>query len=139
MSSSSATEKAEKADKEEKAPAPSRYPLRVDVAKPTVIYQPSFSKDKDPTKPSPSKAAEAPSPGGGSSTPGRERVLGKNHGELAGSLNNVAVLLMDLKRYEEALPVLRRAARLSQAGAGKAHPQYATALGNLAKNKGQMP
>ena len=33
---------------------------------------------------------------------------------------------------------LRRAARLSQAGAGKAHPQYATALGNLASALTQL-
>jgi len=50
MSSSGVPDKDEGASK---GPVPSRYPLRVDVAKPTEIYKPSFSKDKDPTKPSP--------------------------------------------------------------------------------------
>ena len=38
----------------------------------------------------------------------------------------------DLKRPEEALPLLRRAALLSKATTGAVHPQYATALSNLA-------
>ena len=37
---------------------PSRYPLRVDVAKPAVVYQPSFGKEKDPLKPSPCKPSD---------------------------------------------------------------------------------
>ena len=63
---------------------------------------------------------------------GRERELGATHGELAGSLNNVAVLLMDLRRHKEALPLLRRAAKISRRSAGAEHPQHATALSNLA-------
>lgn len=68
-------------DKDEKAPAPSRYPLRVDVAKPAVVYQPSFGKDKDKDKDAPKPSPSRPegssvSPGGSAQTP-RERVLGK--------------------------------------------------------------
>ena len=39
-------------------PISSRYPLRVDVAKPAVVYQPSFRKEKDTTKPLASKSSE---------------------------------------------------------------------------------
>lgn len=71
------------AEKESKGPAaPARYPLRVDVAKPAVIYQASFAKDKDKnketTKRSPLKPpSDGLSPGGGMSSTPRERVLGK--------------------------------------------------------------
>ena len=70
---------ASKKDKGGKGKEPrARYPLRVDVAKPAVVYQPSFEK----LKPSPVKSATANSPGGsgsgggGGSTP-KERILGK--------------------------------------------------------------
>ena len=63
----------------------------------------------------------------------RERALGRRHGDLASTLNNVAVLLMDLRRNDEALPLLQRAVRISKAAAGKSHPQHATALANLGK------
>ena len=51
-----------------------RYPLRVDVAKPAVMYQPSFGV----AKPSPAKPAEAPSSSssGGGTNP-TERILRK--------------------------------------------------------------
>ena len=39
-------------------PISSRYPLRVDVAKPAVVYQPSFRKEKDTTKPLASKSSD---------------------------------------------------------------------------------
>ena len=62
-----------KKKKEPKPPPPARYPLRVDVAKPAVVYQPSFDK----AKPSPVKEGSGQSPSGsGSGTP-RERILGK--------------------------------------------------------------
>jgi hypothetical protein len=85
MSSSAGPEK----ECNDKAPtAPTRYPLRVDVAKPAVVYQPSFGKDKDKEKEKGGKEKEvktpsagkpessATSPGGSAATP-RERVLGK--------------------------------------------------------------
>lgn len=65
--------------KEQNEEAPrARYPLRVDVAKPAVVYQPSFDK----LKPSPQKTTSSNSPGGSASGGGgsgtsRERVLGK--------------------------------------------------------------
>ena len=62
----------------------------------------------------------------------RERLLGPNDPVLAGSLNNIATLLMDLRRHDEALPLLRRAATISGDGVGRAHPEHATALSNLA-------
>lgn len=76
MSSSAPADKEDDTSSKKPAPsAPARYPLRVDVAKPAVIYQASFGKDKDPTKPSPSKNEGDFSPGS-AGTP-RERVLGK--------------------------------------------------------------
>ena len=42
------------------------------------------------------------------------------------------MLLLELRRHGEALPLLRRAANIARATAGAAHPHYATALGNLA-------
>jgi hypothetical protein len=76
----SAAEKAEKPsekseDKTEKPAPRQRYPLRVDVAKPAVIYTASFNKD---TKPSPSRSASGEASASGASPhPRRERVLGK--------------------------------------------------------------
>lgn len=49
----------------------------------------------------------------------------------AASVNNLAVLLMDLRRDAEALPLLRRAAGAAKAALGQNHVQYATALNNL--------
>ena len=70
-------DKGSKGKEQEVAPR-QRYPLRVDVAKPAVVYQPSFEK----LKPSPVKSATATSPGGsggggGGGSPPRERILGK--------------------------------------------------------------
>ena len=62
----------------------------------------------------------------------REAALGAEHPETAASVNNLAVLLLELRRHGEALPLLRRAANIARATAGAAHPHYATALGNLA-------
>lgn len=52
--------------------------------------------------------------------------------QVAGSVNNLAVLLMDMGRHAEAVPKLREAARLAKDALGPTHPQYATALNNLA-------
>ena len=48
------------------------------------------------------------------------------------------MLLLELRRHGEALPLLRRAAKIARATAGAAHPHYATALGNLASGL-QLP
>ena len=66
------------AEKSAPAPAPSRYPLRVDVAKPAVVYQPSFGKDaaKSPARPA-AAAGEPSSSAGGGASGGKERILGK--------------------------------------------------------------
>ena len=60
----------------------------------------------------------------------RERALGPDHADIAASLNNVAVLLMDQKLHADALPLLERAVRVSKNAKGRAH-LHATALQNL--------
>ena len=62
----------------------------------------------------------------------REAALGAEHPETAASVNNLAVLLLELRRHSEALPLLRRAANIARATAGAAPSHYATALGKLA-------
>ena len=66
-----------------KSPPKARYPLRVDVAKPAVMYQPTFGADKAKPSPSRPEAALASSSsgatggGGGAASGATERILGK--------------------------------------------------------------
>merc|ERR1712087_345509 len=48
-----------------------------------------------------------------------------------GSVNNLAVLLMDMGQVQDALPMLERAERIARVRLGSKHPQYATTLNNL--------
>ena len=53
----------------------------------------------------------------------RERTLGPEHAEVAGSLNNLAVLLKGMGRYEEAQALYARSIRIKEKALGTAHPQ----------------
>ena len=41
------------------------------------------------------------------------------------------MLLLDLRRHDEAVKLLRRAVKISKTAVGAKHPQHATALANL--------
>ena len=47
-------------------------------------------------------------------------------------MNNLAVLLQDTNRIEEAEPLMRRALEIDEAAFGEQHPRVATCLNNLA-------
>ena len=53
----------------------------------------------------------------------RERTLGPEHAEVAGSLNNLAVLLKGMGRYEEAQALYAKSIRIKEKALGPAHPQ----------------
>ena len=55
-----------------------------------------------------------------------------HHPNVATSLSNLAVLLQDTKRHEEAEPMLRRALEIDEAAFGRHHPNVAIRLNNLA-------
>ena len=59
----------------------------------------------------------------------RERTLGPEHAEVAGSLNNLAVLLKGMGRYEEAQALYARSIRIKEKALGTAHPQVGCWLG----------
>jgi len=62
----------------------------------------------------------------------RERSLGKEHPDVAQSLNNLALLLHDTNRMDEAELLYRRALSIDENSFGKEHPNVATDLNNLA-------
>jgi tetratricopeptide (TPR) repeat protein len=62
----------------------------------------------------------------------RERVLGPDHPDTAGSLNNLALLYNNQGRYEEAEPLYKRALEILIKTLGKEHPNTQTCLKNLA-------
>ncbi len=61
----------------------------------------------------------------------REEVLGGNHPDVAISLNNLAVLLSNTGRIEEAEPLLRRALQIRESNYGPEHPLTAEIVSNL--------
>ncbi|MBL9114529.1 MAG: toll/interleukin-1 receptor domain-containing protein [Verrucomicrobiaceae bacterium] len=61
-----------------------------------------------------------------------EASLGKDHPEVASSLNNLAQLLKATDRLTEAEPLLRRALEIGEASFGKDDPNVAIRLNNLA-------
>ncbi len=61
-----------------------------------------------------------------------ELSFGPDHPNVATRLNNLAVLLRDTKRFEEAEPLLRRALAIHEKSFGPDHPSVATGLSNLA-------
>ena len=51
---------------------------------------------------------------------------------VAGRMNNLAIVLQDTGRIEEAEPLMRRALQIDEATFGDQHPEVATVLNNLA-------
>ena len=52
----------------------------------------------------------------------KERVLGEEHPDTAGSLNNLALLYADQGKYEEAEPLYQRALAIYERVLGEEHP-----------------
>jgi tetratricopeptide (TPR) repeat protein len=63
----------------------------------------------------------------------KEKAFGPDHPDVALSLSNVAVLLVELGQLAEALPYIQRAIASSEAGLGPDHPRTASALANGAE------
>lgn len=53
----------------------------------------------------------------------REKCLGKEHLEVAQSLNNIAVLLKTVGNYEEAESLYKRSIAIKEKALGQNHPQ----------------
>ena len=62
-----------------------------------------------------------------------EDSYGKNHPNVAISLNNLAQLLQDTNRLSEVEPLIRRALQIDEAIYGQDHPRVAVHLNNLAE------
>ncbi len=62
----------------------------------------------------------------------REKMLGKEHPDVATSLNNLAGLYRAQGAYEQALPLSERAFAIFEKVHGKEHPEVASSLNNLA-------
>jgi CHAT domain-containing protein/lipopolysaccharide biosynthesis regulator YciM len=62
----------------------------------------------------------------------REKVLGKDHPDVATSLNNLAELYRNQEKYAQAEPLYQRALAIYEKALGKVHPDVATSLNNLA-------
>ena len=63
----------------------------------------------------------------------REHVLGKDHPDVAQSLNNLAGLYQTEGRYTEAEPLYRRSLQIYEIHLGKDNPNVANSLNNLAE------
>uniref|UniRef100_UPI00036152ED tetratricopeptide repeat protein n=1 Tax=Thiofilum flexile TaxID=125627 RepID=UPI00036152ED len=61
-----------------------------------------------------------------------EQALGKDHPDVAASLNNLASLYHSMGEYAKALPLYERSLAISEQALGKDHPEVATSLNNLA-------
>jgi CHAT domain-containing protein len=61
-----------------------------------------------------------------------EGALGKNHPDVAGSLNNLAGLYLEQGLYSRAEPLFQRALAIREAALGKNHPAVAASLNSLA-------
>jgi CHAT domain-containing protein/Tfp pilus assembly protein PilF len=62
----------------------------------------------------------------------RERVLGRDHPDVAVSANNLAELYRIVGRYAEAEPLYKRSLDIKERVLGRDHPDVATSLNNLA-------
>jgi tetratricopeptide (TPR) repeat protein len=62
----------------------------------------------------------------------REQVLGPEHPETAGCLNNLGLLLTDKHEFAEARLILQRSLDIEEKNSGPNHPNTAKALTNLA-------
>ena len=61
-----------------------------------------------------------------------EKALGKDHPDIAISLNNLAVLYQDQGNYAEAEPLFQRSLAIREKALGEDHPDIAINLNNLA-------
>jgi tetratricopeptide (TPR) repeat protein len=61
-----------------------------------------------------------------------QNTLGPDHLDVARALNNLAVLYMELGRFEEAVPLLRRTLLIRELALGPDDPSVARTLNNLA-------
>ena len=61
-----------------------------------------------------------------------EAKLGPDHPDVANSLNNLAILYMDMGQYAKAEPLYQRSLKISEAKLGPDHPDVADSLNNLA-------
>ena len=61
-----------------------------------------------------------------------EQVLGSEHPDTLGSLNNLAILYDEQGKYEQAEPLYQRALEASERVLGPEHPDTLTSLNNLA-------
>ena len=62
----------------------------------------------------------------------REKVLGRDHPDVATALNNLAVLYLHQGRYADAEPLYERALTIRETAFGSEHPDIAASLNNLA-------
>jgi tetratricopeptide (TPR) repeat protein len=62
----------------------------------------------------------------------REKLLGRDHTDVAISLNNLAKLLKDTNRLGEAEPLMRRSLEINERTSGSDNPNVATNRNNLA-------
>ncbi|MBE9005109.1 tetratricopeptide repeat protein [Fortiea sp. LEGE XX443] len=63
----------------------------------------------------------------------REKVLGKEHPDVASSLNNLALLYDSQGNYQQAEPLYLRSLAILEKVLGKEHPDVASSLNNLAE------
>ena len=63
---------------------------------------------------------------------GRRRVLGKEHKDTLMSLNNIGVLLKNMKDYKGALDYNQQSLRVQEKALGKAHPNTLMTITNMA-------
>jgi len=64
-----------------------------------------------------------------------ERVIGPNHPDLALTLNSLARVMIEQRRFREALPLLTRSANIFGAQKGDTHDDFAFIFSNLALAK----
>ena len=62
----------------------------------------------------------------------REKALGRDHPDVATSLNDLAELYDDQGRYADAEPLYKRSLAISEKALGPDHPDVARSLNNLA-------
>ena len=62
---------------------------------------------------------------------GRKRILGKDHPETLGSINNLAALLYEQGKYDQAEPLYREAVAGYKRALGDEHPNTKRAVKNL--------
>ncbi|KXX73750.1 Nephrocystin-3 [Madurella mycetomatis] len=68
----------------------------------------------------------------------RKKVLGEEHPDTLGSINNLATILGNLKRYEEAEQIHRQALELRKKVLGEEHPDTLGSINNLAITLGNL-